>query len=163
RSFPVAPSGTAGQTLSNRHLSPQARDHTPCAQELARDVVEGAGSEVPKSLPTRPRTVETSAEAFEDHGHALTAADAHGLEAELLAVVLQRVDERRGDASARHADRVADGDGTAVDVQLVEVDAQVAVGRDHLRGERLVDLDEVDVADGHARARECLLRGLDGA
>src|SRR6266705_289768 len=37
----------------------------------------------------------------------------------------------------------------AVDVELVDVDAEVAVGRDHLCGERLVDLDQVDVVDRH--------------
>ena len=54
-------------------------------------------------------------------------------------------------AGAGHAERVADGDRAAVDVEPVEVDAEVLVGRHDLGGERLVDLDQVDVADGHAR------------
>src|SRR5260370_2175826 len=72
-----------------------------------------------------------SAEPFEHHGHALPAADAHGFEPELLVVELQRVDQRGGDPGAGHAERVTHRDGAAVDVQLVDVDAQVAVGRDH--------------------------------
>ena len=80
-----------------------------------------------------------------------------------LVLGLQAVDQRAGDAGAGHAERVADGDGAAVDVELVEVDAQVAVARDDLRGERLVDLDQVDVVDGHAGALQRLLRGLDRA
>ena len=43
-----------------------------------------------------------------------------------------------------------DGDRAAVDVEPVEVDAEVLVRRHDLRRERLVDLDQVDVADGHA-------------
>src|SRR4051812_35162074 len=101
------------------------------------------------TLSTRP--VDGSAEALDHHGHALAAADAHRLEAERLVVVLQRVDERRRDARARHAERMTDGDRTAVDVELVteRVDADAACGRDDLRGERLVDLDQVDAVDRH--------------
>src|SRR5260370_17618522 len=72
-----------------------------------------------------------SAEPFEHHGHALPAADGHGFEPELLVVDLRRVDQRGGDPGAGHAERVTHRDGAAVDVQLVDVDAQVAVGRDH--------------------------------
>ena len=43
------------------------------------------------------------------------------------------------------------------------VDAQVTRGGQHLRGERLVDLDQVDVVDGHAGAGQRLLRRLDRA
>src|SRR5690606_35598403 len=84
-----------------------------------------------------------SAQALDDHRHALAAADAHRLQGELLVVELQRVDQRGGDPGARHAEGVADGDGAAVDVQLLQRDAEVAVGGDHLGGERLVDLDQV--------------------
>ena len=45
-------------------------------------------------------TGEGSAEALEDHGHALAAADAHGLEAELLVPALQAVEQRGGDPRA---------------------------------------------------------------
>ena len=41
--------------------------------------------------------------------------------------------------------------------------AQVAVRRDHLRGERLVDLHQVDVVDGHTGQRQRLLGRLDRA
>ena len=40
---------------------------------------------------------------------------------------------------------------------------EVAGRRDHLRGERLVDLDQVDVVDGHAGAGERLPGRLDRA
>ena len=44
----------------------------------------------------------------------------------------------------------------AVHVELLHRDAEVLGRRDHLRGERLVDLDEVDLVDGHAGARQRL-------
>src|SRR4051812_14227040 len=73
-----------------------------------------------------------SAQALEDHGHALAAADAHGLEAELLVPALQAVEQRRGDPRTGGAERVAQRDRAAVDVEPVEVDAQVLVRRDDL-------------------------------
>ncbi len=55
------------------------------------------------------------------------------------------------------------GDGAPVHVQLVPLDAEVAGGGDHLGGEGLVDLDQVDVVDRHAGALEGLADGLDRA
>src|SRR5437764_1211726 len=114
-------------------------------------------------IEVRQRAMGGSAEALDHHGHALAAADAHRLEPELLVVVLQRVDERRRDPRTGHAEGVADGDGAAVDIELVAewVDADLARRRDDLGGERLVDLDQVDVVDGHLRERERLLGRLD--
>ena len=78
-----------------------------------------------------------------------------------LVVVCEAVEQRGRDPGAGHAERVPEGDRAAVDVELVDVDAELAVGRDHLRGERLVDLDEVDVVDRHAGARQRLRERLD--
>ncbi len=58
--------------------------------------------------------------------------------------------QRGHDAGAGHAERVAERDRAAVDVELLARDAEVLGRRDHLRGERLVDLDEVDVVDRSA-------------
>ena len=49
------------------------------------------------------------------------------------------------DEGAGHADRVAEGDGAAVDVGPFEADLQLAVAGEDLGGERLVDLDHVDL------------------
>src|SRR5207248_2240791 len=105
------------------------------------------------------------AQPFQHHRHALTAADAHRLQAPLLVVELQRVDQRAGDPGAGHAERVADRDRAAVDVELVaeRVDAEVARRRDDLRRERLVDLHEVDVVDGLAGPGQGDLGRLDRA
>src|SRR3990172_13179229 len=53
---------------------------------------------------------------------------------------------------------VVDGDGAAVDVDLVPVPIELAADGEDLAGERLVDLDQVEVVDGHAGALEELLR-----
>jgi hypothetical protein len=58
---------------------------------------------------------------------------------------------------------VTDGDGAAVDVHDVVGDAEVAHGGDTDGGERLVELEQVDVADALAGAVERRLdRPLDG-
>src|SRR6476469_9193185 len=105
----------------------------------------------------------TSAEALVDDGHALAATDAHRLEAELAVTRGQPVEQGRRDAGAGGPERVAEGDGPTVDVELVEVHAQLVRRGQHLRGERLVDLVEVHVPDGHAGPGQRLARGLDGA
>ena len=81
----------------------------------------------------------------------------------VLVGVLQAVDQRGHDAGAGHAERVTEGDGAAVDVELVHRDAEVLGRRDDLGGERLVDLDQVDVVDRHAGPRQRLAAGLDRA
>src|SRR3954465_10170732 len=52
------------------------------------------------------------------------------------------VDERRRDAGAAGPERVADRDRAAVDVDLVEVDAGLALPREDDGGEGLVDLEQ---------------------
>jgi hypothetical protein len=69
--------------------------------------------------------------------------------------VKQRDDEPR----AAHPERVADRDRTAVDVDALLVDPELAHDRERLRGEGLVELDEVDVVDGHAGPVEQLAHG----
>ena len=78
---------------------------------------------------------ERLAQALHDHGHALAAADAHRLEAERLARVLEPVEQRGHDAGAGLAERVAEGDGAALDVELVPADAEV-LGRGDRPGRR---------------------------
>src|SRR3954470_16467690 len=93
------------------------------------------------------RTSISSAHALEHQRHALPAAHAHGDQPGLLVVELQRVDHRVLQPRARHAEGVTCGYRTAVDVEPVEVDAEVLVGRHDLGREGLVDLDQVDVVD----------------
>ena len=59
-------------------------------------------------------------EALDDGGDAHAAADAQGGEAVALVLALQFVDERAEDHRAGGAERVAQRDGAAVDVDLVQ-------------------------------------------
>ena len=65
----------------------------------------------------------------------------------LRARALHLVQQGGQDARAGRADRVADGDGAAVDVDLGRIEAQLAHHAERLGGEGLVGLDQVEVAD----------------
>ena len=57
------------------------------------------------------------------------------------------MEQRRDDPGAGRADRVPERDRAAVDVDLVPVEAELAAVGQGLRGERLVDLDQVERLD----------------
>src|SRR3954447_25839516 len=104
-----------------------------------------------------------------DDALAARRADAH--DAAPAAALVQRLGEAADDAPARGGERVAGGEGAAVDVELVDIDlaerlvaaealaAEHRVGprlerAEHLRGERLVDLVEVELRQAQPGARE---------
>src|SRR6185437_2569574 len=92
---------------------------------------------------------------LEDRGDALAAADAHGFQAVLAVAAVQLAQQVGEDPSAGGADRVPEADARSVDVQAVAlVPAPALEHRQHLRRERLVELDEVDVVPRHAGAVE---------
>src|SRR5260370_6717181 len=129
----------------------------------SRSCYEGSSTASPR--PSRsPRSSRGASlvKALDDHGHALAAADAHRLQPVGLVLFAQAVQERAQNSRAGHPKRVAESDRTAMRVELVaeRVDPYSARRRDHLRGESLVDLDDVDVVDGHLRALEGLPRGF---
>src|SRR3546814_7114766 len=100
-----------------------------------------------------------SSDLFEDCGEALPAADAHGLQAVAGSTTAQFAEHRGGDAGAGDADRMAEGDTRAIDVELVEAAVLLAPAprleqRQHLGGEGLVELDQVEVVPAQARAGE---------
>src|SRR5713101_8331754 len=96
--------------------------------------------------------------ALENRGDALAAADALRGEGVALAFALQERRRLAGDARAGGAQRMAERDGAAVEIGPALVDAEFAHAGDRLRGEGLVDLDDVDVLDGEAGALQRLLR-----
>ena len=61
------------------------------------------------------------------------------------------VEQRAEDARAARADRVAERDRAAVDVDARGVELEPADARERLRGERLVQLDEIEVVDASSR------------
>src|SRR2546425_291299 len=99
---------------------------------------------------------------LEQARRAHAAADAHGADDVARAAALA-LDERVADhARAAHAVRMADGDGAAVDVQLLHRDSELVAAVDHLHGERLVQLPEIDLAHRDAGALEQARHGEDG-
>ena len=102
------------------------------------------------SGPPNGRVGGVQPEAFDDGrvGHA--AALAHRLQTVAAAGALELVEQRGHQASAGAAERMAERDRAAVDVDLAHVGVQLLLPREHDRGERLVDLDQVDVVDGQA-------------
>ena len=82
---------------------------------------------------------------LEQPRRAHAAADAHRHESRSAAALAELVDELRRELRARGAERVTERDRAAVDVHLLLIEPEIAHDRDDLRGERLVELDEVDV------------------
>ena len=89
----------------------------------------------------------------EQEGVALAATAAQRGRAEPAAAAPQLERQGQRKPGARRADRVAEGDRAAVDVDPVQVDAEQLRGVDADRRERLVDLDQVEVVDADGPAR----------
>ena len=66
--------------------------------------------------------------------------------------------QRQQQARAGHAERMAERDRAAVDVDLVAIEAELLLDGEILRGERLVDLDEIDVVERQAWPSSSTLR-----
>src|SRR4029077_17384166 len=81
------------------------------------------------------------------HRNAHAAADAQCGETLLGIALAHLVEQRHQHAGARGADRMADGDGAAIDVDLAGVPAEGLVDGAGLRRECLVGFDEVEIAD----------------
>src|SRR2546422_9636464 len=103
------------------------------------------------------------ARRLEQPGRAHAAADAHGDDAPALLPPAQLVEQRPGHARAGHAVGVADRDRAAVRVELRGVDAEAVPAVDDLRGEGLVQLDDVDVLELEPRVLEQLRHREDRA
>src|SRR3954471_22190441 len=105
----------------------------------------------------------TSAQALDDRGVGHAAALAHRLETPAAAGALELVEQGGHQPATRAAERVPERDRAAIHVHLLHVRAVLLLpGQDDGR-ERLVDLDQVHLVDGHAGALEHLVRGRDRA
>ena len=100
------------------------------------------------------------AEAFDNHCHALAAANAHRLHAERFICRLQAVDERGHDARTCHAVWMAKGNRATIDVELLPRNAQVFGRRNHLRGECFINLNQIDVINRLVGTLESLPTGF---
>src|SRR4029450_8219401 len=115
----------------------QRRKPPPMGSDRYPPIADPPGSYVHEKQP-RP---------LEDGRDALAATDAHGHQGAVSAGAGQLVQRLHGQDAAGRADRVAERDAAAVRVGALRRQLQVAHDRQRLRGERLVDLEHVDVLD----------------
>src|SRR5688500_250347 len=95
-----------------------------------------------------------SGHPFDQRGGPEAATAAHGHQSVASIRPLQ-LEDRLGDEDATGAsERVRECKGAAVDVDLLPGRLDLALPGKHVRGERLVDLDHVDVVDGQLVALE---------
>ena len=99
-----------------------------------------------------PRRV--GSDALDQRGDALADADAHRGDRALAAARFQRVHRGQRQARAGRAERMPERDRAAVRVHVLGVvrQAELAQHREALGGERLVQLDHVDVAELQAES-----------
>src|SRR5271169_6645412 len=101
-------------------------------------------------------------DSLDDGRDTHAAADAQRDQRTAGVTPFELVDHGSGDHGAGSAQRVAHGDGSAVDVQLLVGDVQVLLELQHHRCERLVELEQVDVVNGQAGAVQHLTSGRGG-
>lgn len=92
--------------------------------------------------------------SFQQQGQTHAAADAQRCESKLRLTLLHLVNQRGRDSHAGAADRVAQRDGAAVDVQTFRVKSEFAIAGDDLGCEGFVQLDEIDLVQRQVLTRE---------
>ena len=119
-----------------------------------------AAPRTPKAPVTTILRPVTGVQQTLDDGHVGQAtAFAHGLKAIATAPALEGVDQGGHQLGARGTEGVAQGDGAAIDVQLVGVDPEALQGGDRDGGEGFIDFEDVDVLDLHASLLQGALGG----
>src|SRR5215218_10210469 len=106
-------------------------------------------------------TLIERSDRFEDGGQTLADTDAEGRDPILAAAALQLADQGAGEAGAGAAERVAEGDRAAVDVEALLLDPELASAGEDLRGEGLAQLDQVELVDRQAGVLQRAGDGLD--
>src|ERR1700680_1030080 len=109
----------------------------------------------PSVTPATPafRTRRALAEvlgALDHHGDALATPDAHSRNAQLDVAARHLVQERGENACPAGTDRMTQRNCASVDVHPVLRDGQLPTHRHRLSGERLVELEEIDVTNTDA-------------
>src|SRR6476620_2301663 len=109
------------------------------------------------------RLCRLSVEPLDDGGVRHAAGLAHRLQPVAAAGLLEVVEQGRHEPGAGGAQRVAEGDRAAPRVELRVLDPELGLPGQRYGGEGLVDLERVDLVDGHSGAGERLHSGRDGA
>src|SRR5438477_487498 len=98
---------------------------------------------------------------FKKRRLALSHAHAESGEAVAAAAAAELVEEAHDEPRAAHPEGVAERDRAAVHVHLLRVETELADHDEALGGERLVQLDEIEVGDGDPCPSEKLAHGRD--
>src|SRR3954466_12108962 len=94
-------------------------------------------------------SVRLRSDPFDGHRDRAAAAETQRRKAESALTADQLVRQCRDDPCAARTDRMAERNSAAVDVDLRPIEAEGATVGKRLRGEGLVDLDEVERLDRH--------------
>ena len=87
------------------------------------------------------------ASTLDQQSDAHAAADAQRRQASPRISTFHLVQQCGCDAHAGAANRMAQGNRAAVDIQLLRSDLKIAIAGNHLSSEGLVQLDEIDVGE----------------
>src|SRR5439155_21723294 len=113
-----------------------------------------ASTPVPSTTVPPRMTRSSISQPLDDRHVGLSATFAHRLQAVAPAGALELVEQGRHQTHAGGTERVAERDGAPVHIDLGKVGPGLPLPCEHDGGERLVDLDEVDVVERHARLRQ---------
>lgn len=100
---------------------------------------------------------KVSLEPLDDRDVGKSAAFTHCLQTIALATGLQGVDQRRHQLGTRGTERMAERDGSAIDIQLCRIGPNRPQPGERYRCECFIDFIKIDVVDLHAGALERLL------
>src|SRR5579862_4694796 len=117
------------------------------------------------TVPARRSLKAVSANALPEDRGAHSHADAERGEPVAALALTEPVGELGDEAHPCRRERVPAGDRTAVRIEpgVVRVDAELVAPRQHLDGERLVQLEDVDLVERDPRLLEHTAGGRDGA
>src|SRR3954468_15809892 len=158
----AATSGSAGSPFSTRLISRATERASPSRARATR-----VGTSCRRlTLNGPPRSWRARRKAGSRGGHlddqrvALPAATTQTGRAQTAAAALELQRQGQHQPGAGHADRVTERDRPAVDVDDLARDAELAHRLDAHLGERLVDLDQVEVGHGLAGLGQRVLDGV---
>src|ERR1022692_3302842 len=149
----VAPSGTISSSSTG----------TPAFANCAAMPAPMTPAPMTVALRIGSMAVVLPLDSFEDRGDTLTAADALGRQRVTAAFTLQQTGRLADDASAGRAERMAECDCAAIDVEGGVANAEIPRAGERLAREGFVELDDIDCRNLEIRARQGLARGCDGA
>src|SRR5580698_6223271 len=98
-------------------------------------------------------------QTFNDHGNSLPSADAGCRQAIFLLAAVQFVEQRDYEPSSGCAQGMSEGDGPAVHIDFVAIEAEFLFDSKILRGEGFIDFDQVNVVESQPSFLQSDFRG----